>query len=243
MGKGKEKGGKGKGMGSVEEDDWDEEMNLGPSLDAVSRDESQWTTIRAPRYRHISCVERECTKKVRHEGINSIDMGKDGKWEKVRVHIDSGAIDTVTPPSTAEGIEVRQTAASKSGSGYIAANGTKIHNYGEIKVKGYTEDWSGVSMCMQVADVKKTLGSAYRMNQGGNKIVLDGEDSYLVNKVTGKKTQVMLEDGQYVFYLWVKKEGKEVASVEPKPVVTRNRYSVLYEDDQEQGFMRQDLAC
>ena len=96
---------------------------------------------------------------------------------------------------------------------------------------------------MQVADVKKTLGSAYRMNQGGNKSVLDGEDSCFVNKVTGKKTQVMLEDGQCVFYLWVKKEGKEVASVEPKPVVTRNRYSALYEDEQEQGFMRQDLAC
>ena len=75
-------------------------------------------------------------------------MGKDGRWEKVRVHIDSGAIDTVTPPSTAEGIQGRQTAASKSGSGYIAANGTKIHNY-------YTEDWSGVSMCMHVADFSK----------------------------------------------------------------------------------------
>ena len=46
-----------------------------------------------------------------------------------------------------------------------------------------------------------------------------------------------------MFYLWVKKEGKEVASVEPKPVVTRNRYSALYEDEHEQGFMRQDMAC
>ena len=98
--------------------------------------------------------ERESTKKVKHEGINSIDMGKDGRWENIRVHIVCVAIDTVTPPATAEGIQVRQTAASKSGSGYIAANGTKIHNYFEITVKGYTEDWSGVSMCMQVADVK-----------------------------------------------------------------------------------------
>ena len=98
-------------------------------------------------------------------------------------------------------------------------------------------------MCMQVADVKKTLGSAYRMNQGGNNIGLDGEDSYFVNKVTGKKTQVMLEDGQYVFYLWVKKEGKEVASEAAKPVVTANRYTALYEEDHEQSFMRQDVAC
>jgi hypothetical protein len=53
-GKGKGKGGKGKGIGSVEEEEWDEEMNLGPSLDSVSRDDGGWQTIRAPRYRHIS---------------------------------------------------------------------------------------------------------------------------------------------------------------------------------------------
>ena len=61
--------------------------------------------------------------------------------------------------------------------------------------------------------------------------------------MTGKKTQVMLEDGQYVFYSWVKKEGKEVASVAAKPVVTANRYTALYEEDHEQSFMRQDVAC
>ena len=100
-----------------------------------------------------------------------------------------------------------------------------------------------MSMCKQVADAEKTLGSAYRMNQGGKQVLLDGEDSYFVIKVTGKKTQVMLKDGQYVFYLWVKKEGKEVASVAANQVVTTNRYTALYEEDNEQSFMRQDVAC
>ena len=48
--------------------------------------------------------------------------------------MDSGAIDTVTPNDTAIGVPMKDTKAPTAGVGYVAANGTKIGNYGEKKI-------------------------------------------------------------------------------------------------------------
>ena len=94
---------------------------------------------------------------------------------------------------------------------------------------------------MQVAEVNKTLGSAFRMNQCGNKIVLDGDNSYFVNKKTGKTTKVHQERGQYVFYIWVRAaDGKQKISEDWKQ---GNRFAALEEEDDVcMDFIRQDKA-
>ena len=60
-----------------------------------------------------------------------------------------------------------------------------------------------MNMIMNVADVKKTLASAYQMCQAGNKIILDSEHSYIVNKATGNKTTIQVNNGEFQFDLWV----------------------------------------
>ena len=52
-------------------------------------------------------------------------------WERIRVQVDSGAIDHVMPKDVAKGFEIRQTTASSRGQGYSVANGTRIKNHGE----------------------------------------------------------------------------------------------------------------
>ena len=52
------------------------------------------------------------------------------------MQIDSGAVDTVGPKEIGQAFEIRETKAAKSGRNYVAANGTKINNYGEILIKG-----------------------------------------------------------------------------------------------------------
>ena len=133
---------------------------------------------------------------------------------------------------------MKPTEASKAGKGYVAANGSKIANYGEKKVLGFTDDWTGISMNTQCADARKTLASVHRMNQGGNAVMLDGKDSYLVNKATGKKTKIEYEDGQYVMYVWVK--TRAATETDKQTVKARNRYAALtVEDDGEMpGFTR-----
>ena len=55
-------------------------------------------------------------------------------WELTRVQVDSGAIDTVAPKEVAGAFKIRETEASRRGLGFVAANGTKIKNYGEKQV-------------------------------------------------------------------------------------------------------------
>ncbi len=76
--------------------------------------------------------------------------------ERVRVQIDSGAIDTVGPKEIAKACEMKETEISNRDVGYIAANGSSIKKYGE-KVVGYTDGGESVSMMVQRADVIKVL--------------------------------------------------------------------------------------
>ena len=125
-------------------------------------------------------------------------------WERIRVQVDSGAIDTVAPKHVAKAFSLMETKMSKKGIGFIAANGSEIKIHGEKKVVGYTDDGEAVAMRMTCADVQKVLGSVHRMNMGGNKVVLDGERRYMENK-TSQKTNIHFEAGQYI---WVPGEVK-----------------------------------
>ena len=88
---------------------------------------------------------------------------------------------------------IKPTRASKAGIGYVAANGTKIKNYGEKKITGMLDDGFGVSVTLQCADVKKTLASVRRTNQNGNAVILDGKKSVMIHKFTGKATPMIVE--------------------------------------------------
>ena len=50
-------------------------------------------------------------------------------WERIRVQVDSGAIDTVGPKEVAKAFEMKETVMSKKGVGFIAANGSGIKNF------------------------------------------------------------------------------------------------------------------
>lgn len=149
--------------------------------------------------------------------------------------MDSGAVDTVAPENGAQEFVLRETPASRRRIGFVAANGSKIQNYGERKVSGYTDDGVAISMRMTCADVHKVLGSVHRMDQSGNLVVLDGEHSFMKNKVTGQKT-IHYEGGQYILYMWVPcgPKGAEKAT----KLLGENRFAILAADD-EQGFIRQ----
>ena len=156
--------------------------------------------------------------------------------ERVRVQIDSGAIDTVGPKEIAKAFEVKETEMSKRGIRYVAANGSSIENYGEKKIVGYNDDGESVSMRVQRADVKKVLCSVHKMNLGGNVVVLDGGRSYTQNKENGQKTRINYEEGQYVMYLWSPSKEEEVQE-ETEKVLKGNRFAILATEG-EQVFSR-----
>jgi hypothetical protein len=114
---------------------------------------------------------------------------------------------------------------SEAGIGFVAANGSRIENYGEKQVMGWTDEGDPVTMRMTVADVHKVLGSVHKMNLGGNKVVLNGDKSYMESK-TGKRTRIFYKDGQFILYLWVPAVAKKQV-VEKSGVKVHNRFSIL----------------
>ena len=59
--------------------------------------------------------------------------------------------------------------------------------------------------------------------------------------MTGKKTKIYLENGQYVFYMWVKKR-EEDEGVSSKRVLRGNKFAPLAEEDDkmELDFIRRE---
>ena len=97
-----------------------------------------------------------------------LHMGQnEEEWEEVKIKVDSGAVDTVGPRSLGKGFPLLETEASKQGKFYRAANETKI----------------GIDV--QIAEVKKTLGSVRRICEAGNRVVFDEDGSYVENKSNG----------------------------------------------------------
>ena len=78
-------------------------------------------------------------------------------------------------------------------------------------------------MKMQSAKVSKTLASVSKMVKLGNRVVFDGDWSYVENKKTGQKMGLREKEGVYVYDLWVKNRPvKEVNSIK-----VENRFGVF----------------
>ncbi len=163
----------------------------------------------------------------------------------------------------APNIKIHPTAASAAGKGYSAANGTKIANHGEKTLKGITETGAPFSMNIQCADVTRALGSVYRLNQGGNSVVLNGKNSYMLHVKSGIKTPITLENGKYMLSIWIQDSAAGVSArattgttrqsirtiaTAPKEnsnkIIHENRFAALEafeEESENQGFRRREL--
>ena len=84
--------------------------------------------------------------------IFSIDRPGDSRavseatgWKTFQAQVESGAIDAVGPKEIAKAFTMNESVMSK-GLGHVAANGSKIKNYGEKRIVGHTEARDGASM-------------------------------------------------------------------------------------------------
>ena len=225
---------------------WNRSVNVvEPSIDQIAVVESDWNLVtKNKRGRSVSKLS---------ENIDSISLEEErqiggvnnfkGEWEVIKVTVDSGAVDTVTPRSTAKYFPILETEASRRGLDYRAANGTNIKNHGARSVQGISSEFKQMNMIMNVADVKKTLASAFQIVAAGNKVVLDIDYSYIVHKKTGDKTTINIENGEFNFDLWVRAPN----SGQP-PVTYKNGVCAVLDlgtdtsdKTSEAGFIRQEI--
>ena len=91
--------------------------------------------------------------------------------------------------------------AKRMGVKYVAANGAKMENYGEKKIRFRKECLGGINdMLFQVTDVGKPLASVSRILDKGNTVVFSRKQggSYIVNNCTGQKIPLTEEKGTFV---------------------------------------------
>ena len=103
----------------------------------------------------------------------------------------------------AQGVEIKQAEASKSGLKYRSASGNPIDNEGEQDLKGYSQEANRIDVTMQVAEVTNPLGSVRAFVKAGSRVVFDDGDSFIENKAIGVKTSIEDGNGAYIFDLWI----------------------------------------
>ena len=146
---------------------------------------------------------------------NVPEINNVGKEEKSRkITIDSGAEESVYPVSMCSEDDIVETDASKRGYGFVAANGTKMKNYGAVKIKFHNEG-KDRAMNFHVTDVKKPLGAVCRIADKGNRVCFGPgpEDNYILNIESGEKIRMQRERGTYV----IEMEGNGRDSVFARP--------------------------
>ena len=66
-----------------------------------------------------------------------------------------------------------------------------------------TKEGQKIGMDIQIADVKKPLGSVRKMCESGNRVVFDEDGSYIEHKASGNRTEIAKEGSVYVVRMWL----------------------------------------
>ena len=133
------------------------------------------------------------------------------KMIKVRkgLTVDSGAADHVMPIGWLVMFVIMKSIGSIRGLHYVAADGTRIANVGQQKVRFMTLDGTWMEILFQLAAIHKPLVSVSKLNESGYKVVFDEDDSYIMHKKTRKIVRMRKERGVFMIDAFVPKNPEK----------------------------------
>ena len=148
-------------------------------------------------------------KAVKLNGLRNLDAHtklmscKPEEWTEIRLTVDSGAGETVVPPS--EAANVATVDGDRKGCRYEVANGEVIRNLGVKQCSVVTND-GGVpkNINLQVADVHKGLLSVIELVKSGHRVVFDEEWCYIEDKDSGWRDTIDQKEDEFELVAWVK---------------------------------------
>ena len=152
----------------------------------------------------ISESQRLCFFKER-EGL--LLSAADG-WERVTLMVDSGASDTVIPPTVCRNAETHATA--KVGIEYECANGRPLYNLGEKRCDAMLGNGKDIiGMAFQVVDVGRALLSVSRVCAQGHDVVFSEKKGSFIHLDGDPRKAVPLRNSGGVFELdvWMRPAG------------------------------------
>ena len=141
--------------------------------------------------------------------------------EKVEMTLDSGSAACALPPTI--GTQFGIVPGSRNNKMYKTANGQKIADQGQRILHVRLKDLHKARLRFRIADVHKPLVSAHEVVKRGNKIVIDSNYAFMLNKATGIKTELVVKNGVYTFPVWLDPEQRgEDLSLAPMENVEPN---------------------
>ena len=130
-------------------------------------------------------------------------------WKKVTLMVDSGASDTVIPPSVCSLAQLHHT--PKVGIEYECANGAPLQNLGERRCDMKAGDGKSPQMAMafQVVDVGRASLSVHRVCERGHDVVFSKTKGSFIH--TGGDPQQAIpprsNGGIYEIDVWLRPAG------------------------------------
>ena len=127
----------------------------------------------------------------------------------LKIAMDSGAGDHVINPRDVAAHTLRPSLASKAGRGFIAANGDKILNQGELDLIMSGDDCNGtIGSTFQAADVTRALYSVSRICDNGCEVSFNS-DRGIVTKSGREVARFNRSGGLYVATLNVQEPSRK----------------------------------
>ena len=129
-------------------------------------------------------------------------------WFRVKGVMDSGASESVAPPTLCPHYKLHPSPGSRAGQHYVSASEDTIANLGEQYLNIVTDAGKGGVAKYQVADVSRPLNAVSEIcdagGDAGQTVVFNRNGGYIVNNLSGACTEFAREDGVYVLEFWVK---------------------------------------
>ena len=177
----------------------------------------------------MSSKNVEERKKVREEKAKQ--MCESGKYQRVKVCPDSGAVKFVAPPTFAPLTPLEESEESKRGRGYRVANGGWIPNQGQKTIRAKDINNNTNNSTWQIANVTKPLAGIPETVKASNKVVFDEENGVNVSYIYNKNSRVLIpierEGNQYEFDMFIPAVGE--TKVEPEVMTVQTEVKRHYE--------------
>ena len=133
--------------------------------------------------------------------VNNVEPKKKKKMKAIgkgRITIDSGAAESVMPVDMLKQVATIPSDASKQKTVYTSADGGQMWNHGHSYVHFRNPGEETIGMAdFQRTTVKKPLASVRRIVEKGNRVTFDESGGFIENIKTGKKVNIIHNNGTY----------------------------------------------
>ena len=128
----------------------------------------------------------------------------DPEWTRLRTVMDSGAAESVGPPSMAPGVPIHESPGSRRGQAYIAAGHERIPNMGQQVLSVVTNEGHEAQALYQIAEVTRPLTAVGSTCDRGNVVIYGPHGGCILNLESGVQTDFTRRGGIYELDLWMR---------------------------------------